>query len=137
MAWFVLRFLSVSASYVESVAAAQSPGAVHYRGVRTQLARWSPPEPKFATTMADTRSTLGPLVKEHGLSGFRSVVARVPRSRMSWLAVGPQGSDWSDDDGRTWTPVAGPGFHTFSFAPSGAVGWGAGGRGAMARLEVG
>ena len=74
-------------------------------------------------------------IKEHALSGFRSVVAFVPGSKMSWLAVGPQGSDWSDDDGRTWTPIEGPGFHTFSFSPSGAMGWGAGSRGIVGRLD--
>lgn len=78
------------------------------------------------------------LVKDHALSGFRSVVAYVPRAATpSLIAVGPQGSDYSTDDGRTWTPVAGPGFHTFSFSPSGRVGWGAGGRGGLGSLTLG
>jgi photosystem II stability/assembly factor-like uncharacterized protein len=77
------------------------------------------------------------LVKDHALSGFRSVVAYVPRAKTpSLLAVGPQGSDYSTDDGRTWAPIEGPGFHTFSFAPSGNVGFAAGGRGAVGRLTV-
>jgi len=76
--------------------------------------------------------TLG---KTQGLSGFRSVVAYVPRERMSLIAVGPQGADWSTDDGRTWAPIEGPGFHTFSFSKTGAAGWGAGGRGALARFD--
>jgi photosystem II stability/assembly factor-like uncharacterized protein len=75
------------------------------------------------------------LVKGHALSGFRSVVAHVPGTKTSWIAVGPQGADWSDDDGRTWAPIDGPGFHTFSFSKSGKVGWGAGGRGSLARFE--
>jgi photosystem II stability/assembly factor-like uncharacterized protein len=74
------------------------------------------------------------LVKDRALSGFRSVVAVVPHRSTSWFAVGPQGGDWSDDDGRTWKPVDGPGFHTFSFAKSGSVGWGAGARGSIARF---
>ncbi len=74
------------------------------------------------------------LVKDHALSGFRSVVAYVPHADRTLIAVGPQGSDWSADDGHTWAPIEGPGFHTFSFAPSGTVGWGAGGRGAIGRL---
>ena len=41
------------------------------------------------------------LVKERGLSGFRSVVTYVPGTKMSVIAVGPQGADWSEDDGRT------------------------------------
>jgi photosystem II stability/assembly factor-like uncharacterized protein len=76
------------------------------------------------------------LVKEHALSGFRSVVAYVPGTKTTLIAVGPQGADWSTDDGRTWTPIDGPGFHTFSFSRSGAVGWGAGGRGSLARFET-
>jgi hypothetical protein len=63
------------------------------------------------------------------------VVAYVPRETMSLIAVGPQGADWSVDDGRTWTPIEGPGFHTFSFSMTGAVGWGAGGRGTLARFD--
>lgn len=70
-----------------------------------------------------------------GLSGYRSVVAHRPGSRSQWIAVGPQGSDLSSDDGRTWAPLPGAGFHTFSFAKNGRVGWAAGERGAIARLE--
>ena len=76
------------------------------------------------------------LVKERGLSGFRSVVAYVPRTKMSLIAVGPQGADWSDDDGRTWAPIPGAGFHTFSFSPSGRIGFGAGGKGTIGRLDT-
>lgn len=70
-----------------------------------------------------------------GLSGYRSVVAHKRGSRSSWIAVGPQGADVTTDDGRSWTPLAGPGFHAFSFTPNGRAGWGVGERGAIARLE--
>jgi len=73
--------------------------------------------------------------KVSGLGGFRSVVAFVPRSTSSWIAVGPQGADWSDDDGRTWTAIPGDGFHTFAFSPTGRTGWGAGERGSIAALR--
>jgi len=76
-------------------------------------------------------------IKEHALSGFRSVVAPVPGTKTSWIAVGPQGADWSDDDGHTWSAIAGTGFHTFSFSPSGRLGFGAGGKGTLGRLEIG
>ena len=66
-----------------------------------------------------------------GLSGFRSVVAYVPGLKTGLLAIGPQGSDVSADDGRTWTKVEGPGFDTFSFVRGAAVGWGAGARGTI------
>ena len=71
-----------------------------------------------------------------GLGGFRSVVKHVPGSRSSFIAIGPLGSDLSTDDGRTWTPIEGPGFDTFSFAPGRQVGWGAGARGAVGRLDA-
>lgn len=79
------------------------------------------------------------LVKQKGLSGFRSVVAYIPRKgSRALIAVGPSGADLSTDDGQTWRPVepaAGGGFHTFSIAPSGQVGWGAGEKGRIARLD--
>ncbi len=74
------------------------------------------------------------LIKESGLSGFRSVVAPVPGAERSWMAVGPSGADISTDDGHTWTKIEGPGFHTFSFARVAAVGWGAGEKGSIARF---
>lgn len=70
-----------------------------------------------------------------GLGGFRSVVAHVPGTPSTWIAIGPRGSDVSTDDGRTWSPIAGPGFDTFSFVPGKAIGWGAGARGAVAKLR--
>jgi photosystem II stability/assembly factor-like uncharacterized protein len=70
-----------------------------------------------------------------GLRGFRSVVAYVPGSRSSFVAIGPQGGDVSNDDGRTWTALADPGFDTFSFAKGGTIGWGSGPRGTIGRLD--
>jgi photosystem II stability/assembly factor-like uncharacterized protein len=52
-----------------------------------------------------------------GLSGFRSVVADVPGAIGSLVAVGPTGTDYSDDDGRSWKRVDGPGFDTLSPGP--------------------
>jgi photosystem II stability/assembly factor-like uncharacterized protein len=69
-----------------------------------------------------------------GLSGFRSVVAHVRGSASSWIAVGPSGADMSDDDGRTWRPIEGPGYHAFAFGRSGKWGWGVGERGNIGRL---
>lgn len=76
------------------------------------------------------------LAKEHGLSGFRSVVACMPGTKSSLIAVGPSGADRSDDDGRTWTAMESAGFHAFAFAPRTMTGWGAGERGHIARLEL-
>jgi photosystem II stability/assembly factor-like uncharacterized protein len=70
-----------------------------------------------------------------GLSGYRSAVAFARRSKSSWMAVGPRGADISHDDGRTWTPLPGAGFHAFSFSPRSSIGWGAGDRGSIGRLD--
>jgi photosystem II stability/assembly factor-like uncharacterized protein len=70
-----------------------------------------------------------------GLSGFRSVVAYVPGVKTpALIALGPSGGDYSLDDGRTWNPIEGPGFDTFSFAPGKQIGWGAGAEGKIGKL---
>jgi photosystem II stability/assembly factor-like uncharacterized protein len=76
------------------------------------------------------------LVSGRGLSGFRSVVAWVPGTAGSLIAIGPSGSDWSTDGGRTWAPIAGGGYDTFSFAPGTRSGWAAGDGGRIARLTI-
>jgi photosystem II stability/assembly factor-like uncharacterized protein len=70
-----------------------------------------------------------------GLSGFRSVVAYVPGTK-TLVALGPSGGDYSTDDGQTWAAIDGPGFDTFSFVPGKQMGWGAGDKGKLGRLEV-
>ena len=75
------------------------------------------------------------LVRQRGLSGFRSVVAPVPNRARTWIAVGPTGADRSDDDGRTWTALESDGFDTVSFGRRTQVGWAAGARGRIARLD--
>ena len=69
-----------------------------------------------------------------GLSGFRSVVAFV-RGTKSVIAIGPAGSDYSNDGGKTWAPLSGPGFDTFSVARGQKIGWGAGAKGVIGRLK--
>lgn len=74
------------------------------------------------------------------VSGFRSVVQLVPGTKTTFVAVGPQGADISEDDGHTWTPIemTAPvvGFHTLAFAPGKKIAFGAGGRGAVGKLEL-
>jgi photosystem II stability/assembly factor-like uncharacterized protein len=72
-----------------------------------------------------------------GLSGFRSVVAYIPGTAQSVIAVGPSGADLSTDDGRSWTPIPGAGYHAFGFAPTGTVGFGVGEDGRIGRLMTG
>jgi photosystem II stability/assembly factor-like uncharacterized protein len=71
-----------------------------------------------------------------GIRGFRSVVAYVPGSRASFVAIGPQGGDMTTDDGKTWMPIPDPGFDTFSFARGKTIGWGSGARGSIGRLDL-
>ena len=72
-----------------------------------------------------------------GLSGFRSVVAPVPATAGTFIALGPRGGDISTDDGLTWSPMAGEGADTFSAAPGTSTGWAAGAGGRIARLTFG
>ena len=75
------------------------------------------------------------LVRQHGLSGFRSAVAWVPNTARSWLAVGPSGADRSDDDGRTWSAIESDGFDALSFGWHSQVGWITGTQGRIARID--
>jgi len=76
-----------------------------------------------------------------GLTGFRSVVAYVPGTKTPMLvAIGPSGTDYSTNDGRTWTALPGPGFDTLSFARGGIraqpVAFAAGAKGAVGKLNL-
>ena len=66
--------------------------------------------------------------------GHRAAVAYIPRRAHSLVTVGRAGSDYSDDDGRTWHSLGGMGFFAVAFAPSGE-GWAAGSEGRIARLD--
>lgn len=81
------------------------------------------------------------LVKDKGLSGFRSVVKYLPGTEHSLIAVGPQGADRSDDGGKTWHPLPLPagmaGFDALSFAPGQQKAWASGAAGALGRLQFG
>lgn len=65
--------------------------------------------------------------------GLRSCVVRIPATPIL-VAVGPNGSDASYDDGQTWTPIDTTGFHAVSFAPSGA-GWAVGENGRIGKFS--
>lgn len=68
--------------------------------------------------------------------GFREAAAAAPGAG-DIVAVGPSGSDYSPDGGKTWIPMDGPaGFHTVGFARSGRAAWAAGRNGLIARLEL-
>ncbi len=90
-------------------------------------------------TTSDGGQSWTPVTKQ-GLSGFRSAVKPVPRSKSTWIAVGPQGADISVDDGRSWTPMplgeSASGFDALSFAPGQPIGWASGAKGALANLVI-
>jgi photosystem II stability/assembly factor-like uncharacterized protein len=78
------------------------------------------------------------LVKDRGLSGFRSAVAFAPGALTRRLiAVGPSGADRSGDDGRSWQPIGGAlGFHGLSVARDGGVAWAVGEQGRISQLDI-
>jgi photosystem II stability/assembly factor-like uncharacterized protein len=68
--------------------------------------------------------------------GYRSCVAYVPGTRgLKLVAVGPSGSDYSADGGRTWKPLGTEGFHALSVTPQGDAAWAVGENGRVARLD--
>lgn len=67
------------------------------------------------------------------LSGYRSCVAFLPGTT-NVIAVGPNGSDYSRDNGLTWQPLATEGFHSVSFA--GRAGWASGDDGKIAKFVM-
>jgi photosystem II stability/assembly factor-like uncharacterized protein len=69
--------------------------------------------------------------------GYRSCVAYVPGTRgRKLVAVGPSGSDYSADGGRTWKPLGAEGFHALSVSPRGDAAWAVGENGRVARLDL-
>jgi photosystem II stability/assembly factor-like uncharacterized protein len=68
-------------------------------------------------------------------SGFRSAVAYIPDSRSPVLvAVGPSGSDYSTDDGASWSSIESPGYHAVSIARASRDGWAVGENGRIGKL---
>lgn len=71
--------------------------------------------------------------------GYREAVAFVPGTTPPMaVTVGPTGSDYSLDLGRTWTPIDGTpvGLHALGFAKRGRTGWAVGRDGLVAKLEA-
>jgi photosystem II stability/assembly factor-like uncharacterized protein len=70
------------------------------------------------------------------LRSFRSAVAYVPGSKgRRLIAVGPGGSDASDDGGASWTAIGDDSFHALSVSPAGGAVWAAGEQGRIAKLH--
>jgi photosystem II stability/assembly factor-like uncharacterized protein len=72
-----------------------------------------------------------------GPTGYRSCVALIKGARgPALVAVGPSGSDYSSDGGRTWSAFGTEGFHAVSVARGGGVAWAVGEGGRVARLDT-
>jgi photosystem II stability/assembly factor-like uncharacterized protein len=70
-------------------------------------------------------------------TGYRSCVAYRPGSNPGeFVAVGVSGSDWSSDDGMSWTSFSDEGYHVVAFSPDGKSAWAAGTGGRIARMEL-
>jgi len=70
-------------------------------------------------------------------SGYRECVAYVPGTDGQMLiTVGPSGSDYSTDGGKTWKNFDTTGFHSISFAPGSRVGWAVGAEGRIATCQL-
>jgi photosystem II stability/assembly factor-like uncharacterized protein len=76
-------------------------------------------------------------VTVHRPGGFRETVAFIRGTKPPLaVTVGPSGSDYSLDLGKTWTPIPAPvGLHALAFAKKGQAGWAVGRNGLVARLE--
>ncbi len=69
-------------------------------------------------------------------AGFRECVGFIPgTSPCLIVTVGPSGSDYSLDDGETWYPIPGPGFHSVSFSDQDGSGWAVGKDGLIAKFQ--
>ena len=72
------------------------------------------------------------LITDARPAGYRSCVARVPgKGARTLVAVGPTGSDYSLDDGRSWSSISRMGFHSASFTEG--AGWAVGEKGLIAK----
>ena len=67
-----------------------------------------------------------------GPTGYRSGVAVVSAESKQLVAVGTNGTDVSDDHGKTWKRISKKGFHAVQFTPDG-IGWATGGKGQVAK----
>lgn len=67
-------------------------------------------------------------------AGFRSAVKYLPKPGI-WIATGTSGSDWSRDDGRTWTHFDDGAYNALSFTRNGMTGWAVGPKGRIAKYH--
>ena len=71
---------------------------------------------------------------ESSVFPFRSCVRFDPESQIA-ITTGPEGSNWSGDGGKTWTPFDGGGYHTLSIGGNLKAVWAAGSEGRVGKLR--
>lgn len=75
------------------------------------------------------------LIETSQPAGYRECVVHLSGTKGSCMVtVGPSGSDFSRDGGRSWINFDKNGFHSLSFAPSAMEGWAVGADGIIARF---
>jgi photosystem II stability/assembly factor-like uncharacterized protein len=75
------------------------------------------------------------LIKGAAPGGYRSCVIFLPgKGKPKLIAVGPSGSDYSTNGGKSWTSIGAEGFHSTSFASSNS-GWAVGEGGRIAKYS--
>jgi photosystem II stability/assembly factor-like uncharacterized protein len=73
------------------------------------------------------------LIKGRSPGGYRSCVVFIPGTVSPVLiAIGPSGSDFSVDKGKSWAKINSDGYHSVSFADS-SNGWAVGERGRIGK----
>lgn len=67
-------------------------------------------------------------------TGYRSGVAANRSGKLLFfVAVGPNGTDWSTLNGRDWTHLSNDAFHAVQFSPTGNTGWATGAKGRVGK----
>jgi len=95
----------------------------------------NPGETKHNAAITNNGGKTWNLVEQFPPGGYRSCVALVPdESGLTLITVGPNGTDYSIDKGKTWTPVDTVGYHSISFAKSAPIGWAVGANGRISKL---
>jgi photosystem II stability/assembly factor-like uncharacterized protein len=75
------------------------------------------------------------IIPKSGPKGYRSGVVYYPR--FHWLvAVGPTGSDFSNDGGLSWSNFSAEGFHAVKLGHTKEAIWASGSNGKIARLKI-
>lgn len=92
-----------------------------------------PQESKLTSIYTKNGGKTWKLSKEFS-SGYRSGVSYV--SGNSYIATGTNGTDFSDNGGKSWQNVSSEGFNTIRFLPNQKIGWAVGNKGKIARITI-